>query len=92
MNNRDFERVGFFTNYKTDSLSGDGYNEYVLKQVNVVYTICETGQRNIYTIYVGPMSDYARDNISKGVTIFRGKIENIDELRLLLKMLGIYGN
>ena len=91
MNNRDFERVGFVTNYKTDSISGDGYNEYILRQVNVAYTICETGQRNIYTIYVGPMSDYARDHISKGSIIFRGKIENIDELRILLKMLGIYG-
>ena len=89
MKTKDFESFGFAANYKTDSISGDGYYEFVLKQVNVVYTICESGQRDIYTIYVGPISDYARELVSNGSKIFRGKIETIEEFKILLKMLGI---
>jgi hypothetical protein len=51
MNNKDFEKLGFKTEYKSDSVSGYGYNEYTLKFTNVVYTILEE-DKDVYIIYI----------------------------------------
>jgi hypothetical protein len=85
------KKLGFEYDYKTDSLSGYSYYEYTLKLINVAYTIVESaGQHNIYTIYVGSIIDYVR-NLTKGSLIFSGKVKTMDEMKVLLKQLGING-
>jgi hypothetical protein len=89
MSSEEIKSLGFSATHKTDSMSGYTYYEYMKKNVNVAYTIVDSaGQKDVYTIYVGSIIDFVR-NLALGQVIFRGKIETLDELKVLLRQLGV---